>query len=94
MKPGAIQIKRRIYPTCAIASSDVFDGIEMFYNPIRRYGSAGGWSPVEFERHYAQNDPSSRRPLTMGPVRAMLHGLPRSKQRSNPNPKTPEIDRS
>jgi putative transposase len=24
------RIKRRIYPTCAIASSDVFDDIEMF----------------------------------------------------------------
>lgn len=48
------RIKRRIYPTRATAVSDVFDYIEMFYNPIRRHGSAGGMSPVEFERRYAQ----------------------------------------
>lgn len=47
------RIKRRIYPTRAAAASDVFDYIEMFYNPIRRHGSAGGLSPVEFEKRYA-----------------------------------------
>ena len=48
------RIKRRIYPTRAAAGSDVFDYNEMFYNPIRRHGSAGGVSPVEFEKRYAQ----------------------------------------
>ena len=49
------RIKRRIYLTRATAASDVFDYIEMFYNPIRRHGSAGGMSPVEFEKRYAQS---------------------------------------
>ena len=48
------RIKRRIYPNREAARSDVFDYIEMFYNPIRRHGSAGGVSPVEFEKRYAQ----------------------------------------
>jgi transposase InsO family protein len=38
------RIKRRIYPTRVTAASDVLDYIEMFYNPIRRHGSAGGVS--------------------------------------------------
>ena len=49
------RIKRRIYPNREAARSDLFDYIEMFYNPIRRHGSAGGVSPVEFERRYAQS---------------------------------------
>ena len=49
------RIKRSIYPTRAAATSDVFDYIEMFYNPVRRHGSAGDVSPVEFERRYAQS---------------------------------------
>ena len=49
------RIKRRIYPNRETARSDVFDYIEMFYNPIRRHGSAGDLSPVEFERRYAQS---------------------------------------
>ncbi|MGG2042838.1 IS3 family transposase [Burkholderia gladioli] len=34
-------------------AEDVFDYIEMFYNPVRRHGSAGDLSPIEFERRYA-----------------------------------------
>ena len=49
------RIKRRIYPNREAARSDVFNYIEMFYNPIRRHGSASDLSPVEFERRYAQN---------------------------------------
>ncbi|WCH38054.1 IS3-like element ISAs5 family transposase (plasmid) [Aeromonas salmonicida] len=46
------RIKRRIYSTRDEARSDVFDYIEMFYNPIRRHGSNDGLSPVEFERQF------------------------------------------
>ncbi|MFM5363592.1 IS3 family transposase, partial [Aeromonas veronii] len=38
------------YATRDEARSDVFDYIEMFYNPIRRHSSNDGLSPVEFER--------------------------------------------
>jgi putative transposase len=34
--------------------ADVFDYIEMFYNPVRRHGFTSDLSPVEFERRYAQ----------------------------------------
>ncbi|WP_265434920.1 IS3 family transposase, partial [Aeromonas salmonicida] len=46
------RIKRRIYATRDEARSDVFDYIEMFYNPIRGHGSNDGLSPVEFERQF------------------------------------------
>jgi len=49
------RIKRRIYPNWETARSDVFDYIEMFYNPIRRHGSAVDLSPVKYERRYAQS---------------------------------------
>lgn len=44
------RIRRKVYLTRAVARSDVFDYIELFYNPKRRHGSAGDQSPVEFER--------------------------------------------
>ncbi|GHB13582.1 hypothetical protein GCM10007159_39940 [Modicisalibacter luteus] len=49
------RIKRRIYPTREAARSDVFDYIEMFYNPRRRHGTSDDLSPVEFERRYFQS---------------------------------------
>lgn len=49
------RIKRKIYPTRAMARSDVFDYIEMFYNPVRRHGYADNLSPVEFEGRNAQS---------------------------------------
>jgi putative transposase len=51
------RIKRRIYPTRATAASDVFEYIEMFYNPVRRHGAADGLSPVEYEKRYALSGP-------------------------------------
>ncbi|GHC16428.1 putative transposase [Aidingimonas halophila] len=49
------RIKRRIYSTRETARSDVFDYIEMFYNPRRRHGTSNGLSPVEYERRYTQS---------------------------------------
>lgn len=49
------RIKRRIYPTGATAALDVFDYIDMFFNPIRLQGSAGGRPAVEFVRRYVQS---------------------------------------
>jgi len=46
------RIKRKTYKTREVARRDIFDYIEMFYNPIRRHGYNGGLSPVEFERQY------------------------------------------
>jgi putative transposase len=44
------RIRRRAYKTRAEARQDVFDYIEMFYNPKRKHGRNGMLSPVEFEQ--------------------------------------------
>jgi putative transposase len=44
------RIKRRIYASREEARADVFDYIEMFYNPVRRHGHNKGFSPVQFEQ--------------------------------------------
>jgi len=46
------RIKRRIYSTREQAKADVFNYIEMFYNPKRRHGSNNGLPPVEYEKRY------------------------------------------
>ena len=46
------RIKRRIYIDREAARRDVFDYIEMFYNPKRRHGSSNGTSPVQYEKQY------------------------------------------
>jgi len=46
------RIKRRIYKNRDEARSDIFDYIEMFYNPVRRHGHVENLSPVEFERQH------------------------------------------
>lgn len=47
------RIRRQIYVTRRAARSDVFDYIEMFYNPTRRHSTAAGMSPVEFEQRHS-----------------------------------------
>ena len=44
------RIRRRTYKTRDEARQDVFDYIEMFYNPKRKHVRNGMLSPVEFER--------------------------------------------
>ncbi|WP_116923937.1 IS3 family transposase [Pseudomonas sp. URIL14HWK12:I10] len=46
------RIRRKIYTTREEAQSDIFDYIEMFYNPKRRHSSAMQLSPVEYEKLY------------------------------------------
>lgn len=46
------RIRRKIYPDREEARRDIFDYIELFYNPRRRHGYANGLAPVEFEKRY------------------------------------------
>lgn len=46
------RIRRKIYRTREEARQDVFDYIEMFYNPRRKHVRNGMLSPVEFERQH------------------------------------------
>ena len=44
------RIRRRTYKTREQARQDVFDYIEMFYNPVRKLVRNGMLSPTQFER--------------------------------------------
>lgn len=44
------RIRRRVYRSRDEARQDVFDYIEMFYNPKRKHAKNGMRSPVEFEK--------------------------------------------
>lgn len=46
------RVKRKIYKTRAEARADIFNYIELHYNPKRRHGNNGGISPVAFEKQY------------------------------------------
>jgi putative transposase len=46
------RIRRKIYATRDEATQDVFDYIEMFYNPKRRHGFNEKLSPINFEKQY------------------------------------------
>jgi transposase InsO family protein len=51
--PERERIRRRVYKTCTDAQQDVFDYLEMFYNPKRKHVRNGMLSRVEFERQQA-----------------------------------------
>lgn len=46
------RVRQKIYPTREAARRDLFDYIELFYNPKRRHGSNDQLSPVEYEKQY------------------------------------------
>ncbi len=46
------RVKRRIYATRDDARQDIFDYIEMFYNPKRRHGHNGNLSPIKYEERH------------------------------------------
>ena len=46
------RIKRKTCADRENARQDVFNYIEMFYNPKRRHSLTNGLSPVDFERQY------------------------------------------
>lgn len=46
------RIRKKIYPDRDAGRQDVFDYIELFYNPVRRHGNNNDVSPVEFEKQY------------------------------------------
>ena len=43
------RIRRRTYKTREEARQDVFDYVEMFYNPVRKHSKLDFLSPVQFE---------------------------------------------
>ncbi|MBN8504604.1 MAG: IS3 family transposase, partial [Burkholderiales bacterium] len=48
------RVRRQIYATREDAKSDVFNYIEMFYNPTRRHSNNDGLSPAAFEQRHSQ----------------------------------------
>jgi len=46
---GPERIRRRTYLTRNAVRQDVFDYIEMFYNPTRKHTNNGMLSPVDYE---------------------------------------------
>ena len=49
------RVKRKTYKDRESARQDIFNYIEMFYNPVRRHGNNDGVSPAEFDRqHFAK----------------------------------------
>lgn len=46
------RVRRKVYATRDEARQDIFDYIEMFYNPKRRHSFSERLSPVEFEKRH------------------------------------------
>jgi putative transposase len=70
------RIRRQVYATRNDARADVFNYIEMFYNPKRRHGTAVDTSPVEFERRHSQRclgNPGRFTPCGARCIESLLH---------------------
>ena len=52
------RIRRKTYADRETARRDVFDYIELFYNPKRRHGYTNKLSPIEFEKQFSERRPS------------------------------------
>ena len=50
-----VTLTKQIYPTRKEARKDLFDYIEMFYNPKRRHSHIGGVSPEAFSNASGYN---------------------------------------
>ena len=48
-------IRKKIYPNRNEAKTEIFNFIEMFYNPQKRHSHTGGVSPANFEKAYFDN---------------------------------------
>jgi putative transposase len=46
------KIRQRIFATRAEARKEIFEFIELFYNPIKRHSHIGGIAPEQFEANY------------------------------------------
>jgi putative transposase len=44
--------QRKVYSLPDDAKTEIFNFIEMFYNPIKRHSHTGGISPVRFEENH------------------------------------------
>jgi putative transposase len=47
------RIKKQIYKNRVLATADIADYIDAFYNPVRRHSHLGGLSPEQFEAAHA-----------------------------------------
>jgi len=45
-------IRRKTYASREKARQDIFDYIEMFYNPKRKHGNNNMLSPIDFEQQH------------------------------------------
>ncbi|HIG41512.1 MAG TPA: hypothetical protein EYQ14_13390 [Gammaproteobacteria bacterium] len=44
--------QKKIYTTRVDAKTEIFNFIEMFYNPIKRHSHIDGVSPMQYENNY------------------------------------------